>query len=325
MFPVIQTTCCAARLAGFAVLLVLPLRALADPDAVLASITPNLVVHYDFDHPVPDDETRETNLGSSGTSLWLVNGGAAMRVDDAAYPSAGQALQTRQVNPAADGNDDWKAGVYDEDGVATLNAFNAVSGITLMAWVKPAGTNRSLDSTTPDPADRFGAVGLFGLLSGDSDGHLVRALIEVIDISDTPRLVALGRREDTGDSLLLVAGEDWHTLLPADTWTHLAATFDYDRGTMALYRNGEPLPAEYNATEDRWQVHGEPEPDLTSATDPAGIKIGGSFPQNTQERNPFNGRFDELMFFDRALTADEVRAQYTLFTAGPGLDRSPDG
>jgi hypothetical protein len=102
-------------------------------------------------------------------------------------------------------------------------------------------------------------------------------------------------------------------LLPANAWTHLAAIFDFDAGTMALYRNGEPLSASYTTTEDSWQVIGDPEPDVTSASNPAGIKIGGSFPQNTAERNAFNGRFDDLMFFDRALTAAEVRAQFNRF------------
>jgi len=83
---------------------------------------------------------------------------------------------------------------------------------------------------------------------------------------------------------------------------------------MALYRNGEPLPASYTEAGDRWKVVGDPEPDVISASDPAGIKIGGSYPQHTAERNAFNGCFDDLMFFDRALTAAEVKAQFARFT-----------
>lgn len=60
---------------------------------------------------------------------------------------------------------------------------------------------------------------------------------------------------------------------------------------------------------------GGAEPDLTSATSPAGIKIGGSYPQNTQEFNAFNGRFDDLMFFNRTLTISEVWQQYANFFA----------
>ena len=47
----------------------------------------------------------------------------------------------------------------------------------------------------------------------------------------------------------------------------------------------------------------------------AGIKIGGSFPQNSLERNPFNGLMDDLMLFDRSLSAVDVRAQFARFPA----------
>lgn len=296
-------------------LLAVPVAAPAGPDTgrVAPSLVPNLVSYYDFDHPAGSDESAESDLGRSRTPIRLVNGGAAMRVGDAAYPGAGRSLQTKQVNPDSAGNDDWKAGIFDENGVATLSAFNAVPGITLMGWVKPTGAHPNPDSTTPASADRFSAVGLFGLLSGTSQGHLVRALLEVIEVSGSLRLVALGRREDDGGSLLLAASDDWESLLPDNTWTHLAASFDYDEGTMALYRDGEAVDAEYTGNDDPWQLSGDPEPDVSSATDPGGIKIGGSYPQNTIERNPFNGRFDDLMFFNRVLTPAEVQAQFERF------------
>jgi hypothetical protein len=281
--------------------------ALAATDAVLPSLSGNLVCYYDFDHPVAGDASKEMDLGVSATALHLVNGGASMRHADAAYAGAAMSLQTQLVNPDPNSNEDWKAGVYAADGVMTLQAFNAVGGVTLMGWVKPTGKN--------PPSDAYGAVGLIGLLSGTSDGHLVRALLEIITVDDTLRLVALGRRLDDGDSLILAADDSWQALLPDNTWTHLAATFDFDNGTMALYRNGELLSADYTAAGDKWRVSGDPEPDVSSATDPTGIKIGGSFPQNSAQRNPFNGRFDDLMFFDRALTAAEVGAQFARFTA----------
>jgi len=283
------------------------------PEIVPPDLLPHLVVYYDFEHPVDDDAGRELDRGNSGTVLHLVNGGAAMRVKDGAHAGSASALQTQQVNPGVRGNDDWKAGTYDETGTGTMAAFASVSGITLMGWVKPTGPNPSFDSNTLEPDDRFGAVGLFGLLSGNSDGHAVRALIEVMDVEGTPRLVALGRRIDGADSLVLAADADWQTLLPDGNWTHLAASFNFDDGTMVLYRNGEPLQASYTSEADAWAVAGPPEPDVTSPTAPAGIKIGGSFPQNTMERNPFNGRFDDLMFFNRSLGADDVRRQYAAF------------
>jgi hypothetical protein len=183
-----------------------------------------------------------------------------------------------------------------------------------MGWIKPDGSNPNLNSTTPAPDDLYNAVGLFGLLAGNSEGHGIRALLEVINVSGTMKLVALGRRLDPGDSLTLAADEAWQTLLPNGRWTHLAATFDFDAGTMALYRNGVLLAATYAPAGDRWALAAEPtRPHRTSATDPAGIKIGGSFPQNTRERNAFNGLQDDLMFFDKAASAAEVREQFARF------------
>src|SRR4051794_4856731 len=77
----------------------------------------HLVAYYDFDHPVPGDPAMERDLGRSGTRIDLVNGGAAMRVRDRAHPGSRNAIQTRQVNPAVLGNDDWKAGTYATGGV----------------------------------------------------------------------------------------------------------------------------------------------------------------------------------------------------------------
>ncbi|HEU5158956.1 MAG TPA: hypothetical protein VFU43_18315 [Streptosporangiaceae bacterium] len=279
------------------------------PD-VFPTLRRNLVAFYDFEHPVPGNPAQERDLGRSGTDLDLVNGGAAMRVRDGAYPSSRFSIQTRQLNPTVTGNDDWKAGIYSATGVPTLRAFNAAKQISVMGWFKTTGQNPNPNTTTPDPGDLFNAVGLAGVLSGNSQGHDVRALLEVINVSNVLRVVALGRRVDGSSSQTFAANEDWQTILPRDQWVFLTATFDFDNATMALYKNGRPLDGFYTVTGDPWAVEGDPEPDLTSATDPAGIKIGGSFPQNTQERNPCDCRFDGLMFLDRVATPGEVLAQY---------------
>jgi hypothetical protein len=279
------------------------------PD-VIPSLKPALVAYYDFDHPVPDSPGRERDRGRSGTDIDLVNGGAAMRVPDRAHRRSGNAAQFGQVDPAADGNNDWKAGVHSAAGVPSLRAYNAARGATIMGWFKMTGTNPSPNTTTPDPSDMYNAIGLAGVLSGGSQGHDVRALLELINVNGELRVVALGRRVDGASSQTFAASDDWRSILPLGTWVHLAATFDFDNGTMALYRNGKPLPGFSTVAGDPWGVEGEPEPDLTSPTDPAGIKIGGSFPQNTLERNPCNCRMDSLLFLNRPATAGEVRHQY---------------
>jgi hypothetical protein len=294
-----------ALLAGAA-----PAGAAAPRDDVLPSLQPNLVSFYDLEHPAPGDAAQELDQGASGTTINLVNGGAAMRVPDGAYRGSTQSIQTQQVDPVANGNDDWKAGVFSQSGVPTMRAFNHARQITIMGWFKPTGENPSPNTVSANPSDFYGAVGLAGVLTGDSDGHAVRALLEVIDVNGTLRVVALGRRVDGGSSQTFAANEDWHQVLPSGRWTFLAATFDYDTGEMRLYKDGRPLSGFYTLSGDPWAIAGPPEPDFSTASDPRGIKIGGSFPQNTLERNPCNCRFDGLMFLDRAVTSGEIRAQH---------------
>jgi hypothetical protein len=296
-----------------AALLGAPATARADTRTpeVLPGLRPDLVAYYDFEHPVRGDAARERDRGFSGTTIDLLNGGAAMRVRD----RGGHAIQTRQVNPDVQGNDDWKAGTYSPTGVPTLHAFNATTEASIMGWVKVTGPNPARNSETPDPADHYNAVGLAGLLSGDSQGHDVRALLEVIDVSGTLRVVALGRRVDGGASQTFAANEDWRRVLPTGRWVFLAASFDYDHGTMRLYKDGRPLDGFYTTAGDPWQV-GTPGTHRTSATDPRGIKIGGSFPQNTAEKNACDCRLDGLMFLNRVVTPKEVWQQYRRAEAG---------
>ncbi|MGW4947171.1 LamG-like jellyroll fold domain-containing protein [Actinoplanes sp. NPDC004185] len=275
------------------------------PRDVHPSLRSSLVAFYDFDHPMPADPALEADQGRSGTEIELVNGGAAMRVPDRAYPRGRKVLQTRPV--AAGTTDDWKAGIWSASGVRTLRAFNAAEGTTVMGWFK-----RAMDG----PAAGFNAIGLTGVLTGDSDGHSVRALLELIDVDGTLRLVALGRRLDGGNSQTFAANEDWRTLLPKDEWVHLTATFDFTAGTMALYRNGQAVEGFYTRTDDPWLING-PGPHVTTATDPRGIKIGGSFPwQGSPDRNPCDCRMDALMLLDRSLPARDVASQYRFMTRG---------
>ncbi|MCB7137939.1 PQQ-dependent sugar dehydrogenase [Cellulosimicrobium marinum] len=289
----------------------------ASSPVALPELAPNLVAHYDFDHPVAADATWEADQGWSGTDVRLVNGGTEMRVADRAYPGAGEALQTQQMSPGTSSNDDWKAGVYDAEGVDSLGAFAGTDEISVMGWFKPTGEHPALNSNTANPDDRYNAIGLAGVLSGDSDGHGVRALLEVITVNGELKLVALGRRVDGAGSWTFAADLPWDEILRQGEWVHLAATFDFAGGEMQLFMNGERLEGEYTSSTNPWGSG------ATSPTDPAGIKIGGSYPQDTREANPFHGRMDDLMFLDTVPTAEQVAAQYALFAAEPGEDPTP--
>ena len=271
------------------------------PQEVEPALRDDLVASYDFEHPFGANDSYEEDQAGSRTLIQLVNGGDRMRVDDGAYPGSNNALQAHSVAESPTGTA-WKAGVYegDADGVASLSRFNNAEATTVMGWFKMTGQN---------PTPGFNAIGLAGVLAGNSDGHGVRALLELIQVNGELRLVALGRRLDTGSSWTYAASQDWQDLLPQDEWVHLAATFDFANGSMALYRNGQPVDGFYTSTNDPWQVDGTG----TSATNPRGIKIGGSFPQNGTERNPCNCRMDALMFLDTVASADEVAQQYRRF------------
>jgi Concanavalin A-like lectin/glucanases superfamily len=285
------------------------------PAGVSPLVEPNLVAYYDFEHPVPGNPGKEQDQGLSGTNINLINGGAAMRVSDGAVPGSTGALQVKQVNPTRTGNDDWKAGLYSASRVPSLRAFNRVQGITVMGWFKTTGPNPSPNSNTSNANDFYGAVGLAGILTGDSNGHPARALLELEKVSGTMRLVASGRRIDGGGRQYLAARADWRTLLPANQWVFLAGSFDFNTGTIALYRDGQPIDGFYVVPGDPWGVD-RPGPHYTSATDPRGIKIGGSYPQDNRETNPCNCRMDNLMFLDRVLSASDIRHQY-LHTTTP--------
>ena len=265
------------------------------------SLADDVVAAYDFEHPFAANDSYEVDQGASRTLIRLVNGGDRMRVDDGARPGSNNSLQVHSAAGSPTGTA-WKAGVYenDADGVASLSRFTSAKGTTVMGWFKMTGQN---------PTPGYNAIGLAGVLAGNSDGHGVRALLELINVNGELKLVALGRRLDTGSSWTYAASQPWQELLPQDEWVHLAATFDFANGSMALYRNGQPVDGFYTASNDPWRVDGTG----TSATNPRGIKIGGSFPQDGTERNPCNCRMDDLMFLDTVASADEVARQYRRF------------
>ena len=297
----------------------------AAPGAVLDSLAPFLINHYTFDHPLVGDPLSNVELdrGSDATNLQLRNG--APRVADGAWWGSVYSLETGQRNDAA--NDDWKAGImFPSSAASTLAGTRRVTGATVMGWFKPLGdpsNNPSPNTNTEDPGDFYNSFGLAGLLRGDSntdglDGHSVRVLLEVIN----GKVTGLGRRLDSQfGSGQCASLDEWHLVMPPETWTHLTATFDFDLGTIDLYKNGLPL-ASSAADTDSWNVNSNV--NRTSNSNAGGIKIGGSYPDNSQEFNPFNGRIDELMFFNKRLTDAEVDVQFSLISDAPG-DFNRDG
>jgi hypothetical protein len=101
-------------------------------------------------------------------------------------------------------------------------------------------------------------------------------------------------------------------IVPKNTWSHVVAVYgSTGGGALQVYVNGNPVGggvygSHYTPPRPR------PDTDLTmmrvASSELAVDSFGSAF-----RRFPYNGSIDELMVFDRALTADEVLAMYQNF------------
>jgi methyl coenzyme M reductase beta subunit len=91
--------------------------------------------------------------------------------------------------------------------------------------------------------------------------------------------------------------------ITAGVWYFVAVTFDplLDSGKMVLYKNGAPVSTATSV------------PTPVSSTNTSIGKWGGGY--------LFNGAIDNVMLFNRALTADEIA---TLYNGGAGTETLPD-
>ena len=83
-------------------------------------------------------------------------------------------------------------------------------------------------------------------------------------------------------------------VVPLDTWTHVAATYDGPTSTMKVYTNGE----ERGSTTHLGPIH-------TGSGYPVWI---GLSPEDSGTAAPWNGKIDDVRIYDRALTAGEIAA-----------------
>jgi hypothetical protein len=162
---------------------------------------------------------------------------------------------------------------------------------TLSAWINPRATHEHHTIVSQVGGD---------LLAGDFAMRVQRG--------DPRGSLHLWRRPSSGSLSV-----DWvqsGLIVPKNAWTHVVAVYGSTDGGghMQVYVNGNPVGG---------GVHG-------STYTPC--KIGQSYTQTRiaaselcedrgggYRRFPFNGSIDELMVFDRALTADEVLAMYQNF------------
>jgi hypothetical protein len=159
--------------------------------------------------------------------------------------------------------------------VADNNLLDLTTGMTLEAWVRPATTGP--DFTTVVLKER-GTTSLAYALYG-------------VDGANRPPSGYINRN---GNDVPVVGT----SLLPLNTWSHLAVT--YDGANMRLFVDGTQVAirAQTGATS-------------TSANP---LRFGG----NVVWGEYFNGLIDEIRIYNRALTAAELQSDMTIPVGGGG-------
>ena len=119
----------------------------------------------------------------------------------------------------------------------------------------------------------------------------------ILDIQ-TDQRICITASNVSGQQQAVCSGTD-RTSHPINTWHHVTAT--YNGNTLALYLDGE-LSAQASFSG-------------TIQTNPSTTSIGCKFADG-QCLFPFPGLIDDVALFDRALTADEIKAIYDAGSAG---------
>jgi hypothetical protein len=188
-----------------------------------------------------------------------------------------------------------KAFIFDGSGqylstYPTLQTVPISSAYTISAWINPriAG-GRGQESTIISQVGGRQLAGDFGL-----------------NIRPNGTVVFWRRPNDSNISVDDVATD---SAIPANQWTHVVAVYGSTEGggNMRLYINGEVWGDVVRI--GRYEAY-LPRPD----TDLTMTRVGSSeLLSDGSRRTPFNGAIDEIMIFNRALTAEEVRAMHQNF------------
>lgn len=263
----------------------------ATPLEIHVGDEPGLLVVSDFNGDGKPD-LAVANHGSGSVSLLLNRGGWVCEPPPqglkAWWKGEDNALDSMGDNDGS-GTDlaytDGKVGrAFDFNGTSAYlavqdsEALNVEDGLTLAAWIFPtntslAGVLRKLNQETN---------GSYGLYILDEKLHF----------------------QINGNALDLAS----NTLIPADTWTHIAVTYDQTAGKAEIYINGVlDQSADYSEA---------------VATSPESLLIGR---YGVDPDAYFDGLIDEVQFYERALTAEAIAALFSADEAGTcNPDREPE-
>jgi len=130
-------------------------------------------------------------------------------------------------------------------------------------------------------------------------------MIGQYDYGANKRSIALQRMSTSGNFAFLIDDDgtsgvecvfDDIVALPYNTWQHIAATFSDSGNTMYAYRNGSSITSD------------------TCSTNPYSTDaywgIGSAFDTYPTTGAEFDGVLDDVMIFNRALDADEIKFMY---------------
>ncbi len=193
-------------------------------------------------------------------------------------------------------NGDAAVNLDGEDDVIEMEPFDVIGGgITLAAWVRPddfsVGDGRIISKAT-----EWGTNDHFWMLSTIDANHVLRFRLKTNDGQDTALLVATSGG------------------LEAGKWQHAAAT--WDGSDMRLYQDGEEVGSMAKggtavATDDNVSVAIGSQPLNAFNADPNHTKL------------PFDGLFDDVVIYDRALSPDEL--EQLASGASPNLSVESEG
>ena len=207
-----------------------------------------------------------------GNTNDLVNNHPGVANNEVSYPT-GQVAQSFNLG----------AGGYVR--IPNSPTLNTPNGFTIDTWINPSGDGGAQDiaSKWDDPTGQWSWI--FKL---HNDGSR-RLRIEISRGGDHN---ALGDLEGT-------------TVLPLNTWSHVAATYDRASGLIRLYVNGV-VDGETSARFPNTPIG-------NSATD---ILIGAVNGQTSAPGEFFQGMIDEVELYNRALTPDELAAIFAMGNGG---------
>lgn len=203
-------------------------------------------------------------------------------------------------------------GVHDYVTFGTASTLNtsttvpAATGFTLEAWIKIEGSGVATSTGTGGLA---AAIPLIAKGRGESDASGLN-MNYFIGITSGNILVA-DFEEAAGANTGLnhpVTGSA-SAAVPANTWSHVAATYNITDGMWNLYLNGVNVGSL----------------DLTNGIIPENIStqhasIGTALTSNGTPAGFFNGKIDEVRIWKVARTASEILASYQAeLTSGTGL------